>query len=186
MCNGANMSFKKRAFDKVDGYRGNDHIASGDDVFLLEKLHQLDPEKCYFNTSPNSIVSTYPKNSWKAMIAQRVRWAGKAGETKSIINKLLAFTVLVSSISFIMLPIYYLTGLIDLNILKMSIVLKFLADTLVLFLGTRKLHSQTRWLNFLLLWWIYPVLVINIAIRVLTKSKTDWQAKLTDQNKVQV
>src|SRR5690606_36546345 len=32
MCNGANLAFRKQAFEQVGGYQGIDHIASGDDL----------------------------------------------------------------------------------------------------------------------------------------------------------
>ena len=37
LANGANMMFKKSAFESVGGFSGNIHMASGDDVFLLKK-----------------------------------------------------------------------------------------------------------------------------------------------------
>jgi hypothetical protein len=36
MCNGANLAYKKSLFQELNGFR-NDTIASGDDVFLLQK-----------------------------------------------------------------------------------------------------------------------------------------------------
>ena len=40
MCNGANLIYEKNAFDKVEGFKGNEHIPGGDDMFLLEKFIQ--------------------------------------------------------------------------------------------------------------------------------------------------
>jgi hypothetical protein len=37
MCNGANLAYKKSLFQELNGFQGNDTIASGDDVFLLQK-----------------------------------------------------------------------------------------------------------------------------------------------------
>jgi hypothetical protein len=36
MCNGANLAYKKSLFQELN-VQGNDTIASGDDVFLLQK-----------------------------------------------------------------------------------------------------------------------------------------------------
>ena len=36
MCNGANLAYTKSLFTALDGFTGNDKIASGDDVFLGE------------------------------------------------------------------------------------------------------------------------------------------------------
>jgi poly-beta-1,6-N-acetyl-D-glucosamine synthase len=37
LANGANLAFKKEAFLSLEGYSGNEHIASGDDVFFVNK-----------------------------------------------------------------------------------------------------------------------------------------------------
>jgi hypothetical protein len=40
MCNGAN-SLQKSLFQELNGFQGNDTIASGDDVFLLQKARSF-------------------------------------------------------------------------------------------------------------------------------------------------
>jgi hypothetical protein len=34
MCNGANLAYMKLLFEELNGFNGNDKIASGDDVFI--------------------------------------------------------------------------------------------------------------------------------------------------------
>ena len=38
LCNGANLAYKKTVFTKLNGFQGNENIASGDDIFLFEKF----------------------------------------------------------------------------------------------------------------------------------------------------
>lgn len=76
-CNGANMAYSKEAFLKVDGYKGNENLASGDDEFLLQKIFASYPEKVFFMKSHEAIVETVPKSNLKGFIQQRVRWASK-------------------------------------------------------------------------------------------------------------
>jgi hypothetical protein len=45
MCNGANFAYTKSLFEKLNGFDGNNKIASGDDVFLLQKAVEKFPEK---------------------------------------------------------------------------------------------------------------------------------------------
>ena len=78
MCNGANLAFAREAFYEVDGYRGVDHIPSGDDMFLMHKIYKHYPEKVFFLKSSRAIVTTRPESSWKGFLHQRVRWASKA------------------------------------------------------------------------------------------------------------
>jgi biofilm PGA synthesis N-glycosyltransferase PgaC len=60
MCNGANLAFRKRIFEEVKGYEGNEHIASGDDEFLMRKIMTQYPGSVYLLSSPETIVITKP------------------------------------------------------------------------------------------------------------------------------
>ena len=78
MCNGANMAYTKAAFSTVDGFKGIDQIASGDDMLLMHKISTAFPGKTHYLQSPSAIVTTAPMQSWKAFFNQRIRWASKA------------------------------------------------------------------------------------------------------------
>lgn len=77
MANGANLCYKKSAFMEVDGFKGNSHIASGDDEFLLEKIHTRFPNNTSFLADKRAIVQTLPQQNWGDLISQRIRWASK-------------------------------------------------------------------------------------------------------------
>ena len=54
MCNGANLAYSKSLFFELDGFSGNSHISSGDDIFLLQKaiyklslIHISEPTRPY-------------------------------------------------------------------------------------------------------------------------------------------
>lgn len=173
MCNGANMSFKKEVFLKVNGYAGNDHISSGDDIFLLEKLWQLDSEQCIYLKNNKATVTTFPKKTWRNMILQRARWAQKGTETSSLLNKLVSFQVFVMSLLFISLPFLYLGELISFNLLIISYIFKLLADFIVLFLG-KQFFEHANWLRyFLLQFMIYPLAVLTVGVASVFKAS--WQ-----------
>lgn len=101
MCNGANLAYKKDEFIKLNGFEGNNHIASGDDVFLFEKFKKSSPDNVWFIKSKEAIVSTFPVDLWKELINQRVRWAAKTGNFKSIRVKLIGLLVLVVNLSIL-------------------------------------------------------------------------------------
>jgi cellulose synthase/poly-beta-1,6-N-acetylglucosamine synthase-like glycosyltransferase len=72
---GANLAFRKGAFDAVGGYAG-DRFASGDDLFLLRRLQQQGrPIGALFH--PDALVTTPAVSGLRAFVAQRLRWAGK-------------------------------------------------------------------------------------------------------------
>lgn len=78
MCNGANLAYLKSAFYTVNGFKGINHIASGDDMLLMNKIKQHFPNSIAYLFHPNAIVLTQPVFSWKDFFNQRIRWASKA------------------------------------------------------------------------------------------------------------
>lgn len=78
MCNGANLAYEKTAFNEVDGFKGIDNIASGDDMLLMHKIYQRYPNRVLFLKSKEAIVQTQAMDSWGNFFNQRIRWASKA------------------------------------------------------------------------------------------------------------
>lgn len=78
MCNGANLCYSKEAFYTVAGFKGVDHIASGDDMLLMHKLYSRFPAQVHYCKSADSIVLTNPVETVGEFFRQRIRWASKA------------------------------------------------------------------------------------------------------------
>ena len=78
MCNGANLAYEKKGFFEVNGFGGIDHIASGDDMLLMQKIDKRFPGKVSYLLSNEAIVSTQAAKTWKEFFSQRIRWASKA------------------------------------------------------------------------------------------------------------
>lgn len=72
---GANMAFTRKAFAEVGGYNG-DRFASGDDVFLLQRMKQAN-KRIGFLLDKDVLVSVKAETTWSGFIQQRLRWAGK-------------------------------------------------------------------------------------------------------------
>ena len=78
MCNGANLAYERAAFRAVGGFAGIDHLASGDDMLLLQKLAARYPGRIGFLKNPAAAVRTVAKADWRGFVAQRRRWASKS------------------------------------------------------------------------------------------------------------
>lgn len=78
LCNGANLAYKRTVFYEVNGFAGIDHIASGDDMLLMQKIARCYPNQIFYLLSKNALVTTKAAVSWKAFLHQRIRWASKA------------------------------------------------------------------------------------------------------------
>ncbi len=78
MCNGANLAYLKTAFYEVGQFKGIDHIASGDDMLLMQKIKQKFPGKLGYLFQEKAIIQTAAMPDWKSFLNQRIRWASKA------------------------------------------------------------------------------------------------------------
>ena len=115
MCNGANLRYTKEAFSAVNGFEGIDHIASGDDMLLMEKIDKAFPGGIAYCFSQDAIVVTEPAASWSAFIQQRIRWSSKAKNYTSFVIKatlLLVYLVNAAVVSLL------LAGIFDFQLLK--------------------------------------------------------------------
>ncbi|HHS96239.1 MAG TPA: glycosyltransferase, partial [Phaeodactylibacter sp.] len=78
MGNGAHIAYEKKAFKAVNGFEGIDHLASGDDMLLMQKIAAAYPGGVHFLKNSEAIVHTKAQSTWKAFISQRIRWASKS------------------------------------------------------------------------------------------------------------
>ncbi|HEX2536574.1 MAG TPA: glycosyltransferase [Chitinophagaceae bacterium] len=77
MCNGANLAYPRAAFYEVEGFRGIDGIASGDDMLLMHKIAGRYPGRAAYLKAEPAIVTTGTEPTLRAFLRQRMRWASK-------------------------------------------------------------------------------------------------------------
>lgn len=132
MANGANLAYLKNIFFEVEGFKGIDHIASGDDMLLMGKIRKKYPGKLFYLKSKEAIVSSLPQKSWKEFFEQRKRWASKASSYQEPGLKAILVLVYLFNLSFLFLLVagiwnsYYWTWLLGGWILKTLVELPFL------------------------------------------------------------
>lgn len=80
MANGANMLYEKAIFLELDGYKGIDHTASGDDMLLVYKIAKAYDGAVTFAKSRSAVVRTAPMHTLRDFLQQRFRWTSKSGQ----------------------------------------------------------------------------------------------------------
>ncbi len=140
-CNGANMAFRKEVFLTSGGYGDNSHISSGDDVYLMQKIH-ASGGNVVFVKDCKAIVETRPQPSWKDFFHQRNRWAGKWRHQQSW--RAFLVPVLLFTYYFLLTVSLFLTafGLFPLWILLLLLVMKLFLEyvflrNVMIFLGNK-------------------------------------------------
>jgi biofilm PGA synthesis N-glycosyltransferase PgaC len=132
MCNGANLAYEKAAFLAVNGFIGNAHLPSGDDEFLMHKLHQKYPGQVTFLKDPEAIVSTNALTSFTSFIEQRKRWASKWKHYTSLVPQVLALLVLGANVALWLALGLAISGAITWASFAAVVLLKLIPDALLL------------------------------------------------------
>ncbi|MEP0987337.1 glycosyltransferase [Ekhidna sp.] len=83
MCSGANLGFRKKAFEEVGGYANNLFTPSGDDEFLLFNIMKRFPRSTRFLKAKNAVVNTPAHVNIGSFINQRSRWTSKWKHNKN-------------------------------------------------------------------------------------------------------
>lgn len=166
MCNGANLAYEKSAFESVKGFEGNDHIASGDDLFLLEKMQAAFPSQVHFLKNKAQVVYTKTESNWAAVVWQRVRWASKTSGYKSLFSKFTAVVVFAANVS-LLIAFFMLFKSESGVFFLMLILLKWGVDEVFVDQVNTFFKREVNWLYLRLMAFLYPVLAIYIAVRAL-------------------
>ncbi|RMA66401.1 glycosyltransferase family 2 protein [Ulvibacter antarcticus] len=164
LCNGANLGYKKSVFNQVKGFIGNDHIASGDDVFLMEKFIKHDALKVCYLKSKDAIVVTQPQKSWEDVINQRIRWASKTSKQKNPFSTLLGLLVFLANVFLLIIPVYCLYRPQHWTVFIVFLVLKLFMDYIVLKTTAGFFGTKINLLRFILSALSYPMLVIRVVL----------------------
>ena len=162
MCNGANFAYSKSFFKELNGFQGNETIASGDDVFLIQKAISVTPKKVGFLLAKESIVATKPVATWSELFQQRVRWASKSTGYSSVYGKLLALVVFGGNLAWIVSFLLWLTSILDQNILMLFVALKFLIDFILIYKTANFFESKLQYVLASSL--LYPFFSVSVAV----------------------
>ena len=170
LSNGANMGFEKKAFFEVNGYQDNHQIASGDDVFLLEKFNTTYPDKIDFIKNPSAMVQTQAQDNLKLLVQQKIRWGGKTKHYQSVFPKLLGVLLLIVNMLFI---ISIIGIFIDIHCIYIILV-KILLDVSLFFIINLFYKTKINPIYAFISSLIYPFYFIYISL-VSINGKFKWK-----------
>ena len=168
MGNGANLAYQKSAFEQVGGYAGNRHIASGDDMFLLQKMAVKWPDGVDFLKNPQATVLTTAQAGWVAFWRQRVRWGGKNAALPEWPIRLILLAILLGCWSIWLGIAFWALGWVPGFVVLGQILLKAGADYWLL--STLATYFKRRDL----LRWFWPSLVLHTAYVALIGLASVW------------
>jgi len=123
--NGANLLFRREAFDRVGGYRSGAQFASGDDLFLLQNIaNEFGNEAVAYVGSPEAVVWTDPETDLQSLNEQRLRWASKNSDLPDqAIQFIWGFIWVINFVTLLLIPLV-LIGSISLTLALAFILIK--------------------------------------------------------------
>ncbi len=175
LANGANLGYSREAFLKMDGFKGNDNISSGDDVFLLQKFKKTG-HKTVFLKCREAIVYTQPQPDLTSLISQRIRWAAKTPAYKSSFAKITGLLVLIMNLVLVISLFLALSEIILYEPVLFAFLLKFLADLFLLYQAAKFFRRKEILRNYFWSSLVYPFFSSAVALLSLFR-KFEWKGR---------
>jgi poly-beta-1,6-N-acetyl-D-glucosamine synthase len=177
LANGANLSFTKNLFYEVNGYSGNEQIASGDDVFLINKAARLNKKISYLQ-SFDATAFTSSQPSFSALLNQRKRWATK---TKAYANTTLTFVqgvvflLNLSIVLSILFGVFFSTTVLLLGLIAFTF--KVIVDYFFLSKMTSYFKRNEVMNHFIICEFLYLFMIIYMGLSALFPSRYEWKER---------
>lgn len=179
LCNAANLGYRKEVFLEGDAFENNYNIASGDDIYLVDKISKSYPNGITFAKSQNAIVETSAMSDWSGFITQRLRWAGKM---RHITDQKLKIIPAIVWIQRLLIYALLITGISTYNsqwiLISFScIILQYLTD-FILQMDANRFYKIKNWeIWFVPMAFIHSVYFLVIGVLSLLPIHTEWKGR---------
>lgn len=176
LCNGANLGYRKDIYLKLNGFQGNLDIASGDDIFLLEKMIKTHPEKTHYLKSLDACVKTTNEINLKNFFNQQLRWASKTTSYTNNFSKFVAMTVFLQNLSFIVLGFLSVVNIHYFNHFLLALLIKLTVDFILIYKTSKFLGNTKSLKYFSVMSLLYPFFSFIIGSLSLFRSY-EWKGR---------
>jgi len=151
ICNAANIAYRKKVFDEVEGFKDQMNLSSGDDELLMQKIAKDSDFKVKFCLNKSAVVKTNSNRTIGDFYQQRKRWASKGlfYSDRNLVMKLiliyLFYVGLIAQIifSFLLSPLFILS-------LILSIIFKLIFEFHILSIGRKIIFNNLALNQFML------------------------------------
>lgn len=173
---GANLIYRKSDYIELNKIEEHQHIASGDDHFLLRSF-QREGLKVQINNNRSQVLYSKTPSNCKEYLYQRIRWLGKTYHKTTSIEILLGLFISIYLLGGFVLLVYLLIQtLFTAAILLFAV--RFILDILVLSFYAVPLKEGRQILLLPLMQLIYPFMMISVVLGALFV-KPKWKGRRT-------
>lgn len=176
MCNGANLAYEKKIFEELGGFSGNEHIASGDDEFLMHKIAERFPGSVHFLKDTRAIVLTSSHKKWQDFFHQRKRWASKWKHYSNPLTVALAIYIFSCNAALILVFVLGTLGIIPWSLILLILFIKWFPEWLFIGSVLTFLNKSRSIIYILVVQIFYPFYVSLFGIIAQQPSYT-WKGR---------
>ena len=151
ICNAANIVYRKKVYEEVNGFYDQMDLSSGDDELLMQKIAKDTKYKVKFSLFAESIVKTKASKNINEFYHQRKRWASKGLFYKNIrliITLILIYLFYLGLVIQPLLVLFISSSFI--YTFGLSLVSKLVLEFLILLKGKEILFSKLSLKPFLI------------------------------------
>jgi cellulose synthase/poly-beta-1,6-N-acetylglucosamine synthase-like glycosyltransferase len=151
ICNAANIVYRKKAYEEVNGFYDQMDLSSGDDELLMQKIAKDTKYKVKFSLISGSIVKTHASKNINAFYHQRKRWASKGLFYKniSLIIKLILIYLFYLGLLIQPFLVFFISSSF-IYTFALSLFSKLILEYVILLKGKKVLFSKLSLKAFLL------------------------------------
>ncbi len=181
MGNGANLAYSKEFFAEIGGFDNIDHLASGDDVLLIQKAAEKAPHRIGFLKSTAATVFTKAKPDLQSFVAQRIRWATKSNAyrekaTVAVLAVVFLFCLAIV-IGLLLIPFWGMPALI---IFLALLSVKLLADYWMLSIITQFFNKGELMRSFFPAQLLHILYIVYFGFIGNLKRKYSWKGRIVE------
>lgn len=161
LCNGANLAFTKEVFENLNGFKGVDHMESGDDIWFMHKVNCRYPFELSFAKAKGMMVKTLPQPTLKDFVNQRKRWTAK---NSSYTNWRQLFTLAMDYLFYVAILVnllVFLIGITDGKLLLFMLGTKALVE-LAFYGALNRFYPEKNWLLTYL--YTFPIQIFYVVL----------------------
>ncbi len=171
LANGANLLFRKSAWEKVGRYNSHLQLASGDDVLLMNSFKAAGLKIVYHDDAEATVITKIrnKRNDW---FSQHLRWASKT-------KHLSGFNEYLHAVFFLLWMINLLPGMMVFGPMYALVIIPELLLLRLFAPIQMNANDALFWPVFRVL---YPAMVIFIMILSVSNSRNYWKGRPVNQS----
>ena len=179
LASGANLLFRRIAFQELDNFERHAHIFSGDDMYALRDFREGGAEIRLITDSSFAVFTETPQ-SLKEFFYQRLRWIAKTGDVKDALSTILAIFQVFFTFTFLGLLLFSAFKL-EWKFFLEIILIKTSIDLVQFFPYFYRIKRLRTWCFIPFYEVLFPIYSLSILIATLFV-KPIWKGRILAKN----